>query len=95
MAVLEPCAVHDFTQGVDAACGDDPSFRMALARLSESVVEQLEDVAERACLGIDCWPERRFFLERVIRVELLGIGRPGENGERDEHAPELQRRQHQ
>ena len=74
--------------------GDDPSFRVAFAGLSESVVEQLEDVTERACLRIEGGPERRFFLERVIRVELLGSRWSDENGERENQRSKLRRRRH-
>ncbi len=94
MSVLEPCAVHDVAHGVDAACGDDLSFRVALAGLSESVVEQHEDVTERACWRIDGGPERRIFLERVIRVELLGSRWSDENGERENQRSKLRRRRH-
>ena len=71
--VDEPVAVDHLAERVHAAGRDDAGARMALARPVDGVVEELEELAERARLWIDDRQGRRLRRQRIVRKELLGV----------------------
>src|SRR5262249_61033625 len=75
--VGEPVAVHHLAEGVHAAGGDDAAVGMPLATTVDGVVEQLENVAERARLRIDDGNRRWLCAQRIVRIEPRRMGGSG------------------
>src|SRR5262249_29661323 len=70
--VGEPVAVHHRAERVHAAAGGDAAARMRLARTADGIIEQLENLAERARLRIDDGNRRWLRAQRIVRIEPLG-----------------------
>jgi len=71
VAVGEPWAVGNFPERVRVAGRYDAGLRLPFSRRQELIGEVLENVAQRAALGVDRVARRRFLPDRIIRVKLL------------------------